>query len=373
MLRKLADTFGFLLFVFRRWREDRCPQIAGSLTYTTLLALVPVFTVAVALLSSTPFFHEVMDKIREFLRMNLMPDIAEKITTVYMREFAHNARRLTAVGVAGVFVVAVWMMRIMDRSLNAIWRVRQARPVWISVVGYVTVIVLGPILLGVSVTITTYMLALSGDVATLSPVAHAVLLRAVPLLVSALAFFLLYRIIPHRHVPWRHAALGGLVAAILFETAKQGFAFYVHASPTYSVVYGTFAAFPLFLVWIYLSWLVVLLGAELTASAPYWRDGLWKKQPTPAMRFREALTVTQALLEGHTGFEALRERTALLAEELEETLAQMVESRVVKRNGRASYALTKATRDVLATAAPAEPASVSPAKPRRGRSARSSR
>ena len=373
VLRKLADTSGFLLFVFRRWREDRCPQIAGSLTYTTLLALVPVFTVAVALMSFTPFFHEVMERIREFLRMNLMPDIAEKITTVYMREFAHNARRLTAVGVGAVLVVAVWMMLIMDRSLNAIWRVRQTRPLWMSVLGYMTVIVLGPILLGVSVTITTFMLALSGDLAVLSSVAHAVLLRAVPLLVSALAFFLIYRIIPHRHVPWRHAALGGLVAAVLFETAKQGFAFYVHTSPTYNVVYGTFAAVPIFLVWIYLSWLVILFGAELTASASYWRNGLWKKPPTPAMRFREALTVTQALLEGHTQLDILREKTGLPAEELEETLAQMIEAGVVKRQGRSHVALTTATRQVLATKAAAAAEPVSPTKRRRGRSARSAR
>jgi membrane protein len=373
VLRKLADTFGFLLFVLRRWREDRCPQIAGSLTYTTLLALVPVFTVAVALLSLTPFFHEVMERIREFLRMNLMPDIAEKIGTVYMREFAHNARRLTAVGVAAVFVVAVWMMLIMDRSLNAIWRVRQKRPLWMSVLGYVTVVVLGPVLLGVSVTITTFMLALSGDLAVLSSVAHAVLLRAVPLLVSALAFFLLYRIIPHRHVPWRHAALGGLVAAILFETAKQGFAFYVHTSPTYSLVYGTFAAFPLFLVWIYLSWLVVLFGAELTASASYWHDGLWKHPPTPATLFREALAVTQALLEGVNDFDHLRERTAIPADELEETLAQMIEGGVVRREGRSRFKLTAATREVLATQATVrEPPAASPKKQgkhrRRGRS-----
>jgi membrane protein len=261
---------------------------------------------------------------------------------------------------------------MMDRSLNAIWRVRQTRPLWMSVLGYVTVLVLGPILLGVSVTITTFMIALSGDLAVLSPVAHAVLLRAVPILVSTLAFFLVYRIIPHRHVPWRHAALGGLVAAVLFETAKQGFAFWVHRSPTYSVVYGAFAAVPIFLVWVYLSWLVILFGAELTASAPYWRDGRWKKPPTPSMRFREALTVTQALLEGHTQLDVLLEKTGLPGEELEETLLQMIDGGVVKRHGRTHFALTAATKEVLATKA-AAPEPVSPAKRRKGRSARSAR
>ena len=374
MRRKLLDTFGFLLFVLRRWKEDRCPQIAGSLTYTTLLALVPIFTIVVALLSTTPFFGEVMAKIKLFLRMNLLPDIADTITNVYMLEFAHNARRLTAVGVAGVFVVAVWMMLIMDRSLNAIWRVRQTRPLWMSVVGYMAVVVVGPILLVVSVSVTTYIMSLSGDVTALSP-AHVMLLHVVPIAMSGLAFFLMYRIIPHRHVPWKHAALGGLVAAVLFESAKQLFAFYVHTSPTYNVVYGAFAAVPLFLIWIYISWLVVLFGAELTASASYWRNALWRQAPTPAMRFREALAVTQALLEGATAFDRLREKTGLPAEALEETLAQMIDGGVVKKNGRSSYALTAATREVLATqpAAQATPAPVSLPKRRRGRSARSSR
>jgi membrane protein len=353
VLAQLADTFGFIRFVFRRWKEDRCPQIAGSLTYTTLLALVPVFTIAVALLSATPFFGAVMGKIKIFLHMNLMPDIAENITSVYMREFAHNARRLTAVGVGSVFVVAVWMMLIMDRSLNAIWRVRQTRPVWISILGYVTVVALGPILVGVSVTITTYMIALSGDITALSATAHALLLHAVPVFTSTLAFFLIYRIIPHRHVPWRHAALGGFVAAVLFESAKHLFAVYVRASPTYSLVYGAFAAVPVFLVWIYLSWLVILFGAELTASASYWRGALWKRAPTPAVRFREAFAVTQALLEAGEEaleLERLREKIAIPAEELDETLAQMVEGGVVKRIGRSGYALAPATREALAGA-----------------------
>ena len=360
VLRKLADTFGFLLFVFRRWREDRCPQIAGSLTYTTLLALVPIFTIVVAIMSTTPFFHEVMDKIRLFLRMNLLPDIADNITNVYMREFAHNARRLTAAGAAGVFVVAVWMMLIMDRSLNAIWRAPQSRPIWMSVVGYMAVVVIGPILLVVSGTVTTYIMSLSADAAASSPL-RVLLLRAVPVAMSALAFFVVYRVIPHRHVPWRHAALGGFVAAVLFETAKQLFAFWVRTSPTYNLVYGAFAAVPIFLIWIYISWMVVLFGAELTAAASYWRNARWRQPPTPAVRFREAIAVTQALLEGDTEFVRLRERTGVPAEELEETLGQMIEAGVVERGAREKYALTAATRKALATRAPAAPAPVSPA------------
>jgi membrane protein len=370
---KLLDTLGFLRFVLRRWREDRCPQIAGALTYTTLLAIAPVFAVAVALLASTPFLGDVMAKIKIFLLLNLAPEIAQTIITVYMPQLARNARRLTWVGTGTVLVVAVWLMLIMDRSLNAIWRVRQSRPYWISIPAYMAVIVAGPILLGVGVTITTYIMTLSNEVTGMSGKMHALLLRGVPVATSALAFFLLYRIIPHRPVPWRHAALGGLVAGVLFESAKQIFAFYVQASPTYNMVYGAFAALPLFLVWIYLSWLVILLGAELTAAASYWSNARWRQSAAPASRFREAFTVTQALLEAGEGgatFDELRARARLAADELEDTLAQMAGSEVVERSGD-SYRLTKATREALAI--PPPEAALSNSKRGKGRSGRSSR
>jgi membrane protein len=351
---KLLETLGFLRFVFRRWTEDRCPQIAGSLTYTTLLSLAPVFAIAVALLSSAPFFEDVMAQIKIFLLLNLTPDIAHTIITVYMAEFTRNARRLTWVGTAAVLVVAVWLMLIMDRSLNAIWRVREKRPFWISLVGYVALVVAGPLLIGVSVTVTTYIMSVSAGLGDLSATLHALALRLVPVLMSSLAFFLIYRIIPHRRVAWRHALLGAVVAAVLFESSKQLFAFYAHESPTYNVVYGAFAAVPLFLIWIYLSWLVVLFGAELTASAPYWRNGLWRQARSPAVRFREAIGVTQALLEAGgeaLSFNLLRERTGFPAEELEETLQQMIDGGIVESPARHAYALTPGTREVLATPA----------------------
>ena len=160
MPAKILDLLGFLRFVYRRWNDDRCPQIAGSLTYTTLLALVPMFAIAVAVLSSAPFFEDVMSKIKIFLLLNLMPEIAGKIITVYMEEFAANAARLTWTGVAVVLALAVWLMLIMDRSINAIWRVPAARPYWMCVLGYMALVLSGPVLIGVSVTITTYIMSL---------------------------------------------------------------------------------------------------------------------------------------------------------------------------------------------------------------------
>lgn len=349
MRNLLADLYGFLRFVVKRWTDDRCPQIAGSLTFTTILALVPTFAIGVAVLSTSSHFHDVMTKFKIFLLMNLAPEIAGTIITEGIPRFAQNARRLTFVSAAGVLVLAVWLMLIIDRSLNAIWRIRRSRPYWLSALGYAALILAAPLLIFASVSVTTYVLAASNEVGLPSHTARIVLLRAVATLMSALAFTLLYLVVPHRRVPWRHALLGGFTAGILFEAAKVGFAVYAHASPTYDRLYGTFAVLPLFLVWLYYSWLVVLLGAELTASAPFWHKRLWKQPQRPAMRLAEALALSQALREagGPLTFEELQERTRLPAEEVEEALRQMTEGHFVTHTKRDGYSLAVAAREPI--------------------------
>jgi len=270
ILRRLRLAYDFARFVVERWSHDRCPQIAGSLAFTTLLALVPTFAIAVAILSRTPIFGEIMVQLKIFLLLNLAPEIAGKIITVYMGEFAHNARRLTLLGLAILFVTAVALMLTIDRSLNSIWRSHQKRPFLISIFAYVILLSVGPLLIGLSVSITTYLMSLPEKVGNVPAQAQPFLLQAIPTAVSTLTFFLIYRLVPHRKVPWKHALAGGIVAAVLFEAAKQGFAMYVAYAPMYSVVYGAFAAFPFFLLWVYLSWLIVLLGAELAAALGEW-------------------------------------------------------------------------------------------------------
>jgi membrane protein len=337
----LLDVFGFWLFVLKRWTEDRCPQIAGSLTFTTLLALVPVFAIAVALLSRLPFFDDVMVQIKVFLLLNLAPEIAGKIITVYMEEFRRNAGRLTTIGVAALVVTAVALMFTIDRSLNAIWRVRRARPFWVSVLSYLVLLSIGPVLIAVSVSITTYLLALSASM-DVPRHAHSFLLQAVPITVSATAFFLLYRLVPNRQVPWAHAAAGGLLAAVAFEVAKEVFASYMAHAPGYSVAYGAFAAIPFFLLWVYLSWLVVLFGAELTACLDYWKGGKWKNVGASHARFGDAVAVARMLFEARgtaVTFEMLRRGTGMPQDELEDALHHMTASGLVVRQGRTGYAI----------------------------------
>jgi membrane protein len=347
LLQFVLDVAGFLAFVFRRWTEDRCLTIAGSLTFTTVLSLVPLFTVVVALLSSTPFFDPVMSQIRIFLLTNLVPEIADKIINVYMVQFAKNAGRLTTVSLGALFVTTLSMLYTIDGSLNAIWRVRRSRSLWLSAIAYVVVVVIGPLFIGVGMSVTSYLLTLSMTVSELSPHTESLVLRAVPVTLGSIAFFVLYRVIPNRHVSAWHAALGGIFAASLFETMKTLFATYVRLVPTYNLVYGTFAAIPIVLLFIYFSWLVVLLGAELTACAVYWRHGLWRRADTPGVRFREALQIGRHLAEarGPLSLKQLRADVAVPSDELEDTLARLEELGIVRREGKA-YALAKAPGEV---------------------------
>ena len=275
------------------------------------------------------------------LLLNLVPDIAGRIITVYMEQFRENAARLTTVGLVVLFFTALALMLTVDRSINAIWRVRRARPFWVSVLSYVVLLSIGPVLIGVSVSITTYLLALSTRV-DVPEEAHSVLLQAVPAAVSAVAFFLLYRLVPNRRVPWRHAAAGGVLAAVIFELAKEVFAFYVAHAPAYSVVYGTFVAVPFFLLWVYVSWLVVLFGAELAASLDYWKGRKWKRVDAAHARFGDAVAVARLLFHAAgkpVDFERLRLETGMAQDELENALHHMTASGLVERVGRTGYAI----------------------------------
>jgi len=370
LMRRALDAAGFARFVLRRWNEDRCPQIAGSLAFTTLLALVPIFAIGVALLSSLPFFEQVMAQVKIFLLLNLVPEIAGKIITVYMEEFRVNAGRLTTVGTLLLFGTAMALMLTIDRSINAIWRVRRSRRWWISILSYVLLLAMGPLLIVVSVSLTTYlMMTISTGVSNVPPRLQWLTLQLAPMSVSAFAFFLMYRYVPHRRVPWRHAAVGGVVAALLFEASKEGFAIYVHYAPTVSIVYGAFAAVPFFLLWLYIAWVVVLLGAELAASLDFWVTGHWSATDPTTARVGDVIAVARQLFEARgraVSFREMQRESGLPAEHLEQALAHLTEEGLAKQVGRDAWAIPEGPR-VVATEAP-----VRTGKRRRGRSGRSS-
>ena len=291
-------TGRFLADVVRRFYEERALQAAGSLSYTTLLSLVPLFTVALAIATAFPVFDETIVVLRQFIFENFLPD-ARGIDTIaaQVQSFTENAGRLTAIGIGFFVVTAVMLMLTIDEALNRIFRVQRRRPLLQQVLIYWAVITLGPVLIGGSLSTTSFAVGASLGLLNLDIVADAVL-RVLPFIFTCAALTLLYAVVPYRHVELRHALLSGILAGILFELAKRGFAVYLTKFPTYTLVYGAFATIPIFLVWLYMSWAVVLAGATLTAMLPSYR--LAEGSHVPGRELAEALAVLGALAQAQS-------------------------------------------------------------------------
>jgi membrane protein len=254
-LRQIGD---FGVAMVRRFEEERATQTAGSLAYTSLLSLVPLLTVALAIASAFPVFDDAVAALQDFLFANVLPEAAGlEAITEQIDSFTANAGRLTAIGIIGFMVTAVMLMLTIDNAMNRIFRVERRRSLLQNIFVYWTVLTLAPVLIGVSLSMTTIALADSAGLAIL-----------LPFLFTCLALALLYGVMPARRVQVKHALMGGVVGGIGFELAKRLFALYLQQVPTYTLIYGAFATIPIFLVWLYVSWVVVLAGAVFTAMLP---------------------------------------------------------------------------------------------------------
>ena len=266
MPRQLQLLWYFCRYLFRRFGEDNCAKNAAALTYTTLFAVVPVMTVTYAMLAAIPAFNQVGGQVETFIFDNFVPSTGAALRE-YLSEFSQQARQLTGVGVALLMVTALLMLLNIEKAFNAIWRVRYPRRGISSFLLYWAVLSLGPLLLGAGFVVSTYLASLSflsGDAVLAS--AWRQLLGWLPLLLSIAAFTLIYVAVPNTRVRLKHALAGGLLVALLFEGAKASFALYVALFPSFQLIYGAFAAFPLFLLWIYVSWMIILFGAELVCN-----------------------------------------------------------------------------------------------------------
>jgi membrane protein len=228
----------------------------------------------------------------------MLPESAEVIAT-YAEQFADNAARLTAVGVLFLFVTAMIVLQTIDRAFNQIWRVPRPRTTVQRVFIYWALLTVGPVLVGASLSLTSWLVSYSLGLVKDVPLAGEVLLKVVPILLTGVAFSLVYITIPNRRVLARDALSGGFLAALAFEWMKYGFALYVTHFATYKLVYGAFAGIPIFLLWIYLSWLVVLSGAVAAAVMPEWRERADQVEPVPGAQFLDALQTLRLLWEAH--------------------------------------------------------------------------
>ncbi|HAT41742.1 MAG TPA: virulence factor BrkB family protein [Rheinheimera sp.] len=262
--QRLLTLWLVLRLYLRRCQHDQIGMVGGYLAYISLLSLVPLLGVAFSVLKAFPVFASLREQLESFLYANFIPSKGEELQN-YINGFIDNIGQMTTVSILVLVFVALMLLHNIDKTLNKIWRVRKRPRLIISLSIYWMILTLGPILLGVSIALTSYIVTLThmADNYTAGLTSH--LLELAPYGVSLLAFFMLYQLVPNIKVRIRDAFWGALLAAILFEMLKTGFATYITHFPTYQAIYGALALVPILFVWIHLCWLVVLLGAELTA------------------------------------------------------------------------------------------------------------
>jgi membrane protein len=313
-----------------RFREDRLGITASSLTFTTTISLVPLFTVALAIFSAFPMFARLQDTLQRWLIQSLVPDNIAKQVLSYLNQFASKAGQMGWAGALVLLVTALALILTIDRKLNDIWRVRQSRPLTQRVLVYWALLTLGPLLLAGSLAATSYALTASRGVVSNLPGGVRFFIESVQLALVTGGMAALYRYVPNTQVRWTHALLGGLFVATGLELAKKVLAWYLAQVPTYSVVYGAFATVPILLVWFYVAWVIVLLGAVVAAYLPSLLSGIARRGDQPGWNFQLALEVLEQLYRVRhgaprgMGLETLAQVLRVQALQLEAPVAALV-------------------------------------------------
>ncbi|MFC5510292.1 YihY family inner membrane protein [Massilia jejuensis] len=327
----LPEVRDLVRFARRRLREEMLPQVAGSLTFTTTLALVPLLTIVLAIFTTFPIFGQLRTALETYFAQALMPKAISNTIIANLTQFADKAKGLSALGAVALLFTTTAMMGMIERVFNQIWRVRQPRPLMQRMLTYWALITLGPLLFGLSISLTAQLFTATGGMTRAVPLLGTVLSSIASIALTTGAYTLLYVAVPNRHVDWRDALWGALAAAIAFELAKRLFALFIRQFPTYAIIYGALAALPLFLLWMYLSWLITLLGAVVAAALPVVKYERWWHVPAPGGAFVDAMAVLKVLHGGAhaTGSalvsaSAIRLHTRIGYDEISLLLEQMV-------------------------------------------------
>ncbi|GAB6053507.1 YihY family inner membrane protein [Magnetospira thiophila] len=256
-----------------RYHNDQGLRVAASLSYTSLLSLIPLLTIAFAMLAAFPGFAGAREQILAFLLDNLVMQDRDQIE-LYFNNFLTNAGKMGAVGVVGFAVTALMLLSTIEGAMNRVFRVSRPRSFLVRILVYWALLTLGPVLIGSSFTLSGYittLLKLNGADAFAGPLGKLTI--ATPTLLTIVAFMLFYMTMPNRSVKWTHALTGAIVASLLFAFLRWVFALYVISFPSYQAVYGAISSIPIFLIWMYLSWAVILFGATITAALAEWNRG----------------------------------------------------------------------------------------------------
>jgi membrane protein len=283
-----------------RFRDDHMGLTASSLTFTTSIAMVPFFTVALAIFTAFPMFAKLQGSLQAWLVDSLIPDHIARQVLGYLTQFTRQANKLGVAGLAILVVTAIALVLTIDRTLNSIWRVRKPRPLAQRVLIYWAAVTLGPLLLGASLAATSYLLPFARN--GLGGPSELVqwVIDTFEFLALAGGLAALYHYMPNTYVKWTHAWTGGVFVAVGIAVAKKLLTLYLVSVPTYSMVYGAFAAVPILLVWIYMAWVIVLMGAVITAYLPSLLAGAARRSAAHGWSFQLALEVLQLLNQTRT-------------------------------------------------------------------------
>lgn len=278
-----------------RFKEDRLGLTASSLAFTTLMAIVPLFTVVLALFTAFPVFGRFRTGLEKYFVQSLVPDtIAHPVLTT-LNQFANKAGKIGGFGLVGLLVTSVMLLLTIDRTLNAIWRVRVSRPLAQRIMVYWAALTLGPLVLGVSLTASSYAISVSKGWIGGASSGLALVLDVGQFVLVGWAMAAMFRHVPNTHVRWSHAWAGGLFTAAGIELAKKLLAAYFSRVPVYATLYGAFASLPIFFIWLYLAWVIVLLGAVIAAYAPSLQMRVVRRPHTPGYQFELALVLLRDL------------------------------------------------------------------------------
>ena len=261
----------FLFVLVKRFLSDDCLSIAASLSYTTLLALVPALAITFTIISTVTVFDSVLLQLQNFIFKIFIPGTGE-VVKQHLSQFIIQASRLSVLGLALLVVAVLMLMTTIETAINKIWKISRPRPPIKKIVVYMITIILLPLFLATSIYITSYLAALPllQGLNIISDEVQYGFLRILPLIVAIIACTILYTVVPYCQVSFRSALIAGVCAALFFESAKKGFVLYVANVTTYSTIYGALAVVPLFLLWIYVSWIIILLGVELSYCLSQW-------------------------------------------------------------------------------------------------------
>ena len=278
-----------------RFREDHLGLSASSLTFTTTMALVPFATVALAIFTAFPMFAQFQIVLQKWLLESLIPDNIARQVMGYLTQFAGQASKLGGAGVALLLVTALALVFTIDHTLNSIWRVRTHRPFGQRLLVYWATLTVGPLLLGMSLTMMSYAISASKGVVAGMPGGVTLLLDVLQFFLMAAGMAALYHYVPNVQVKWSHAWAGGLFVSAGLELAKKLLTLYLSKVPSYSLMYGAFATVPILLLWIYTAWVIVLWGAVIAAYLPSLLASTLRRGDTPGWPFQLALETLQQL------------------------------------------------------------------------------